>query len=49
MKLYKSKEDDLTDINLNDIFSEHNIPKLNKNESDNLEGLFNFDRIIKCP
>ena len=44
-QLYKSKEDDLTYINLNDIFSGHNIPKLNKNESDNLEGLLTLTEL----
>ena len=37
--LYSSKEGEITDIDLNKLLNNYNIPKLKQNESNNLEGL----------
>ena len=37
--LYSSKAGEITDIDLNKLLNNYNIPKLNQNESNNLEGL----------
>lgn len=43
--LYSSKEGEITDIDLNKLLNNYNIPKLNQNESNNLEGLLTLSEL----